>query len=164
MNKLAYVTIPLAMLLIACGGKSIPSDGKPVAGIPTDSTEMFTFLQSGTYKDWNAESKVHESEGPHGQVRTFVNAALVASMTADKDEHPVGGASVKELYDEDGTTLTGWAVMLKVAPGTSDKTWYWYEVFSTTNGSKPIQGIAHSTCTDCHSSGTDYVITSVPFE
>jgi len=158
-------SILLLIFACACGAKSTPADGKPVAGIPTDAAEMFTFLTSGEYKQWTAESAVHKSSGPHGMVRTFANETLTASLTAKNTEHPVGSAAIKELYKGDGTTLRGWAVELKASAGAGGATWYWYEVFSTTDGSSPVaDGLNHSTCTGCHSRGLDYVRAPFPFE
>ena len=159
------IGIVAALLILgSCGGKGTPSDGKPVAGIPTDASKMFQFLTAGDYKAWTAESAVHESKGPHGKVRTFVNETLASSLSAKNSEHPVGSAAVKELYKKDGTTLSGWAVELKATAGAGGESWYWYEVFSTTDGSSPIEGLGHSTCTGCHSAGLDYVRAPFPLQ
>ena len=52
--------------------------------------------------------------------------------------------------------------MVKVDDSTADgNAWYWYEVFSTTDGSNPLEGRDFSLCTGCHSLGSDFI--RVPF-
>ncbi len=141
-------------------------DAAPPGGdveVPTDSAVLFPFLQRGDYKGFPAESAAHPSEGPHGAVRTYINPALEASLAAQNAEHPVGAAAIKELYSSGGE-LRGWAVSVKVEPDSADGDgWYWYEVFSTTDGSNPVaDGDGVPLCAGCHGdTGNDYV--SIPF-
>ena len=144
----------------AGGGEEDTGDG---ADVPTDGAAMFTWLQSGEYESWPAESGVHGSTGPHGQVRTFINPTLEASLQGDAAEHPIGAASVKELYRNDA--VFGWAVMVKTETGTGGDSWYWYEVFSTTDGSSPVaDGNGVGLCAGCHSAGNDHVLTPYPLQ
>jgi hypothetical protein len=131
--------------------------------VPSSGAELFPYLQSGAYKAFAHESKVHRSQGPHGDVVTYVNPILEASLKAKNEAHPPGAAAVKELHDRNNT-LIGWSVSVKTQ-GESDEGngWYWYEVYSTTDGSGPLadeKGAA--LCTGCHSSGRDFVRIQYP--
>jgi hypothetical protein len=143
-----------------------PDGGSTDDAVPTSDGALFAYLQSGRYRSFAAESGVHPSAGPHGVgVRTYVNAPLESSFAAGASSHPVGAAAVKELYAGDGTTLTGWAVEVKTQPDSAGgQGWYWYEVFSTTDGSRPISGPGHPVCTGCHSEGIDYVRIPYPLQ
>ncbi len=128
---------------------------------PTDSGPLASWLADGNYRAWAAESDVHPSDGPHGSagVRTFVNAALFDSLAAGAAEHPVGAATVKELYG--GSGVTGYAVLVKVEPGRGSTRWYWYErVGSTTYA----DGIDERLCTGCHAPGADQILTPYPLQ
>lgn len=131
--------------------------------VPTTRDELFAYLQGGGYRGFARESAVHASAGPHGgSVLTFINGALERSLAAGNAAHPKGAAAVKELYGADRTTLTGWAVEVKTeADSAGGQGWYWYEVFSTTDGSRPIEGFGNPVCTGCHAEGRDYV--RIPF-
>jgi len=134
--------------------------------VPTSSAELFAYLQRGAYRGFAHESGVHASAGPHGgSVLTFVNGALERSLAAGNAAHPAGAAAVKEFYAADRTTLTGWAVEVKVqADSAGGDGWYWYEVFSTSDGERPIEGLGNPVCTGCHALGSDYVRTTFPLQ
>jgi hypothetical protein len=121
----------------------------------TSVTGITTFLQKGDYKTWAAETAVHSSSGPHGKVRSFFNATLTTSIKAGSKTHPKDSISVKELYEADGTTLKGYAVEAKTVDGTGADSWLWYEGFTPKFNEYYGQGL--TTCTGCHSSGTDFV-------
>jgi hypothetical protein len=94
-----------------------------------------------------------------------VNEVLDRSLAEGSLSHPVGAAAVKELYAGDGTTLTGWAVEVKIqSDSAGGDGWYWYEVFSTTDGSRPISGAGNPICTGCHAEGIDYVRIPYPLQ
>lgn len=127
--------------------------------VPSEAAALNAFLQARKYAAFRAESAVHPSSGPHGKVRTFVNRALAQSLDAASAQHPIGAGSIKELYGADGTTLTGWAVEVKVrADSDAGKGWYWYEVFSVMPGASPVVDATGAPgCTGCHGSGArDY--------
>lgn len=129
--------------------------------LPTNADALFAYLQAGTYEGFAAEPAVHASVGPHGQVRSFFNASLAASLTAGDSTHAAGAASVKELHSSEG--LEGWAVMVKTGDGASANDWYFYEVFSTTDSSETVaDGNGVALCANCHSGGTDFILTSFP--
>lgn len=136
---------------------SDPPDEPPP---PTNGGALLPWLEAGNYAQWAAESGVHPSAGPHGgDVRTFVNASLFASLEAGAAEHDVDAAVVKELYD--GDTVEGWAVMVKVAAGEGGDGWYWYEIVGS---SVYADGLGESLCTGCHSEAVDFVRTPFPLQ
>ncbi len=135
--------------------------GEPVDQLPpTDSAALLPWLEDGSYLEWDRESAIHLSAGPHGgDVRTYVNAALVASLASGASSHPVDAAVVKELYDD--AEIVGFAVMVKVAPGTGGDTWYWYEVVGS---STYADGVDEALCWGCHEDGADQVLTPFPLQ
>jgi len=101
----------------------VAADALPaVAAVPVDSTELFAYLQAGSYLGFVAEPAVHASAGPHSQVRSFFNPILADSLAANNSEHPIGAASVKELHNGQG--LLGWAVTVKTQAGAAANSWY----------------------------------------
>jgi len=126
---------------------------------PTDEDALIAWLEAGNYLSWSAESGPHASAGPHfGTVRAFTNDVLFDSLSANDTQHPAGAAAVKELYGRTGSTVRGWAVMLKVQDDSDNgRGWYWYETFNGSGGG----GIGDPVCTGCHSVGRDFV--RIPF-
>ncbi len=143
------------------GADTSSDTGAPVDQLPPlPGDALLPWLQDNRYAGWAAESGVHPSAGPHGGgVRTFVNDALFDSLAAGDATHPEGAAVVKELYD--GGTLDGWAVMLKVTPGTGGASWYWYEIIGA---SVVADDTDVGLCVGCHSSATDHVRTPFPLQ
>lgn len=143
------------------------SSGDTTGGVddlpPTQGDALEEWLALGSYKSWAAESKVHMSTGPHGgNVRTYVNAALFASLEAGNAMHPQGAATVKELYGGGVDTITGYAVMVKVAPDSAGgEGWYWYE---RVGGTTYADGTGVGLCSGCHGGGADYVLTPFPLQ
>jgi len=148
--------------LDGCGEAATPSptpSPTPLDPPATEPAALLTWLQAGGYRDWEAESAPHPSAGPHGgRVRTFLNPALFASLSAGDAQHPAGAAAVKELYS-DGEEVRGWAVMVKLqAESDRGRGWYWYETFGS---GPPLEGVGIGVCTGCHSAGRDFV--RIPF-
>lgn len=143
------------------------SSGDTTGGVddlpPTQGDALEEWLALGSYKSWAAESKVHMSTGPHGgNVRTYVNAALFGSLEAGNAMHPQGAATVKELYGGGVDTITGYAVMVKVAPDSAGgEGWYWYE---RVGGTTYADGTGVGLCSGCHLGGADYVLTPFPLQ
>jgi hypothetical protein len=144
--------------------------GKTDGEVPTDANKLFSYLQSGAYKKFVAkEASRHPSRGPHTKVgwpvRVFMDAKIDASMKAGNKSHPKGSSIVKEMYDDTGD-LQGWAVMVKTdAKSNGGKGWFWYEVTSTTDGSKPVAaGNGVPLCFGCHALGKDFVLTGYPLK
>lgn len=150
------------------GDPATTSGGTTTGGLeelpPTDSADALElWLAAGSYKTWAAESKVHASTGPHGgNVRTYVNAPLVQSLSDASPEHPQGAATVKELYSG-GDTIVGYAVMVKVAPvsGAGGEGWYWYERLDQ---NVYADGTGVGLCSDCHAAGVDNILTPFPLQ
>jgi hypothetical protein len=88
-----------------------------------------------------------------------------ASLKAAKASHPIGASIVKEMYDGSGK-LQGWAVMVKTsADSAGGKGWFWYEITSTIDGSKPVaSGNGVPLCFGCHFTGRDFVLTGYPLQ
>lgn len=135
------------------------------------------WLDAGEYTDWNCEATAGPATGvsPHGMRRICSNDLASTHTTG---EFPVGAATVKELYDEAGTTLVGYAVSSKVSAGVDAGTWYWYEqvppgtvitgVTIDANG-VVADGLgddgsqAETICAGCHvSAPNDYVYLQIP--
>ncbi len=161
----------LLMTLLAMSCTDPAGDGDDTAGdssddtagtvdVPTDAAALGTWLMDESYSGWAAESAIHASTGPHGMVQTYFNDDLVASFDASNTEHPVGSASVKELYDDMGARI-GWAVMVKTTSGDAADSWYWY---LESGGSVNADGNGVGTCESCHNAGTDRVLTPYPLQ
>lgn len=136
--------------------------GEQVGGVPLDPGELGEWLAGGGYSNWAAESGNHGSTGPHGEVRTFFNEDLVASFDAGNTTHPMGSASVKELYDGSGGAI-GWAVMVKTEDGEDASSWYWY----LDSSGSVTEGAGLPTCENCHGSdaaAVDRVLTPYPLQ
>lgn len=143
--------------------EATPTDTTASGSVPTNADDLMKFLQEGKYKSWPKESKVHAATlgSPHGPVLVYVNEILDQSLKAGNSTHPVGAASIKELYQSDMTTLNGYAVMVKATAGSGGNTWYWYEKIGS-------NVVANSTgavvCTGCHSPGKDFFRTEYPLK
>ena len=138
--------------------------------VPVAKDKLFSYLQAGSYKSLAAkESGRHPTRGPHTKigwpVRVFLGPNLDASLKAGNTSHPAGSAAVKEMYDGSGK-LQGWAVMVKTtADSAGGKGWFWYEITSTTDGSKPVAtGNGVPLCFGCHFTGRDFVLTDYPLK
>ena len=139
--------------------ESTGTTGGAVEPPPTGEAALLPWLEAGNYTDWASEAEPHPSAGPHfTAVRTFVNAPLLESLEGGSDDHPVGAAVVKELFGN-SPAIGGWAVMVKVAPGSSVDSWYWYESFE---GATYADDTGVNGCGNCHSSGQDYIRTELP--
>ncbi len=139
--------------------------GETVDGVPLDTVALHEYLRSGAYRAWAGESAPHPSTGPHGgNVRTYVSPGLLASLQ-QAGAHPKDATTIKELYGS-GSTVTGWAVGIKLADDSDGgRAWYWYEVFSTQPGARPaFAGQGLPLCGNCHSDGRDYVLTPYPLQ
>ena len=142
----------------------------PEPEVPTDRQALFEFLSSGEYRQFAAsETGLHQSAGPHTEfgrpVRVFMNYAMASSLEAGNTEHPEGAAAVKELYEPDGETPLGWAVMLKTQADTAEGDGYfWYEIVSTTDPTAIFgeAGNGIPLCVGCHTTGSDYVLSEFP--
>lgn len=125
------------------------------ARLDTSPSALTAFAKSKAYEAWRAEPAKHASEGPHGQVRTFVNDVLYESMKAGNTTHPPGSVTVKELFGKEGDAITGHAINVKNESGT----WFFYEGFTSSDYEEPYHYEGTSNfCAGCHNGGTDYVL------
>lgn len=171
------MVLGVGALAAACGTDDPASDAQSPP--TTGHTELQAWLARGAYKDWTCEPAVHDarSPSPHGKNRICSND--LASAHGD-GPYPIGAASVKELYDDAGAQIVGYAVGLKVSADTTGAGWYWYEnvpldhpaphddrgVVADGIGSS---GAALDICVGCHvgagadaqHSGHDFVYTQV---
>ncbi|NJK32822.1 MAG: hypothetical protein HC927_10670, partial [Deltaproteobacteria bacterium] len=90
----------------------------------------------------------------------FVDPCLAASLEAGNAEHPVGSATVKELYG-DGDAVLGYSVMVKLEAGAEGDGWYWYEEYQ---GNVYADEQGAGLCTGCHSGGVDYFLSPWPLQ
>lgn len=155
----------------AGGGGSTGATGDAQTPPTGAAADIDAWIAKGDYKSWKCEPEVHDSRSPspHGKNRICSNDLLSA---AGEGEYPVGTASVKELYNETGTEIVGYAVYRKLTAG-GGESFYWYEVSSLLGGvvanGTGDQGTAKSICVGCHSaagadanhSGHDFVYTQV---
>ncbi|NOK35141.1 hypothetical protein HMI49_18225 [Corallococcus exercitus] len=152
-----------SLFATACGPSSSVDEGLGVIQqLDTSEQGITAFVRSGQYTSWLAEPTVHETRAPHGsKVRVFFNDLLVQSLRDGNATHPMGSIVVKELFEDDGKTLRGHALDVKIAEGPGKDTWIFYEGFGP-DYSNNYYGRAHSTCHGCHSDGKDYVTSPLP--
>ena len=141
------------------------------SAVPTETAALFRFLKDGGYDEFPAkESAVHASRGPHAKfgwpVRVFLDAKMQGSLKAGNASHPAGAAIVKEMYNEKGDRLMGWAVMVKTGSDSDGgKGWFWYETTNTRDAADVVAaGNGVPGCFGCHSTGADFVLTSFPLQ
>lgn len=126
------------------------------------AANLTAFAKSGGYKSWRAENQIHNSTGPHGgNVRSYVNDILYASLKAGNTTHPPGSAVVKELYGSGTSTLTGHALDAKDDGGT----WVFYEGFAPSYSNPYFYRGTTNFCASCHATGSDFyrgLLTNLP--
>lgn len=155
----------LLVVLSACGGAGFEgtlADGGVVlisapdsgaAATPATRAGLLSIAQSGAYLSWKAEAAPHQTSGPHGgQVRTFVNDVLYASLKAGNTMHPRGSIAVKELFTNG--VRTGWAIDAK----DDDGVWTYFEGFEPQLNQYFFRG-SGNLCSNCHAGGVDSVLT-----
>lgn len=123
----------------------------------TTADALTAFVKAGPYRTWKAEPAIHASTGPHGgNVRTYVNDVLYASLKAGNTSHPKGSIVVKELYGSGTSSLTGHAIDIK-----DEQTgeWVFYEGFAPGYSSPYYFRGTANFCASCHAPGLDYVLT-----
>jgi hypothetical protein len=152
------------------GGAATTTSGGGAGGstslVPSEPAALFTFLSTGAYKSFAAETSAHPSSGPHsGAVRVYLDPILEASLAAGNTAHPKGAASIKELSVQGGEP-GGWAVFVKTEDSSDGGDgFYWYEIFNTTDGSNPpYSGNGIPLCANCHAGGADYYLSAYPLQ
>ncbi len=168
-RSLPLLALALVTTLAACDDGGTDDDTK-LNGCdvgPRDKDALQAWLEAGNYSEFEAESAVHITSGPHGQedqdlVRVFVNSCLADSMAAGNTVHPIGSMSVKEMYGT-GDTILGYSAMIKVDDQSPDdgNDWYFHTIVG---GEEKASELGSAACFDCHVMGTDYVQTVYPFQ
>lgn len=164
-------------VLSACGGNPAMDPQLPPT---TGRADIEAWLTAGHYMSWRCEPAAHaqRSPSPHGQNRICSNTTM--SSFTGTGEYPVGAAAVKELFDDTGKTIVGYAVEVHTTAGNTGDAWYWYERVPASspaphdaNGvvadGKGSSGPAQTICVGCHQaagsdaghSGHNFVYTQV---
>ena len=119
-------------------------------------------MTGNAYRTWTAEPAVRESSqnSPHRKVRVYFNKASYDALKANTSPLPVGSMIVKDLFQADGATLAGYAVMMK----TTASSWTWWEAFTNNLDSPAVFAVDSSSCKGCHSQtgNKDQVRTPAP--
>ena len=164
MKSLYSILLRLCLLsaVFACGSsKSDDSASGTTEDLSDTSLDSIkAFIAKASFKTWTAEKSVHTSAGPHAMVKVYFNPTILTSLRNKSTTHPKGSILVKELYENDGTTLRGYALSVKTAEGTDANNWVWYEGILPSYAN-PSYGRGRPFCADCHVSGTDYVLSTV---
>jgi len=150
----AIVGVALACTHLACSG----GDG----GDAEARAEVVAFLKGRSYQAWTAEPASHASAGPHGLVRVFFDPVVEASLRAGAAAHPTGSTLVKELYDDDGTTLIGHAYERKEEVGGGGAAWTFFQGFTLDDYTGATFGRGAAACAGCHAGGNDFVMSMLP--
>lgn len=142
--------------------------GEPTGGdensLPpiTGRVDIEAWLAEGHYKKWTCQVGVQDpiAISPHGKQRICSNTLVTGHATMD--EYPVDASSVKELYDDAGANIVGYAVSRHTKAGMDGGSWYWYERVPLDHPAMPDpngvvadglgdSGRAKDLCVSCHS-------------
>ncbi len=147
--------LALCLAIAACSSKHEDrethdhhdADASPAA------RNVAAWIEDKSYLTWSCEPEPHAARGTseHGINRICSNDTLAAS--ADGFLPPVGSASVKELYDEAGTTIIGYAAAVRTSEGNSGDSWYWYERGERKHAGEEggaESGMGLGECVSCH--------------
>lgn len=149
--------VAASLLTVACGGSG-PSSQKPGAqvevgndgaAIEVSANGIRDYVTAAAHRSWTAEPAVHggTQNSPHGTVRVFFNKKSHDALRAGAARLPVGAMIVKELFQSNGTTLSGYAVMIK----TTETSWTWWEAFEGSFDSPVVFAADAPGCKGCHS-------------
>ena len=170
----------LTSLLLACGPQHIPppptrpGNGDATGTVPaklgaftdTSPTGLLTKLQAdfrtnSGYRTW-AHNDVHWVPALKIFGASYLDATLTKSVAANATNHPVGVASVLELYaDAGGQLLNGWAVLAKASTAADASGWLSYEVQKTAgqfSGAPTVYALGAQACATCHTPAPAYII------
>lgn len=94
---------------------------------PRGHAALSSWLNMGRYRTWSCQRAPHRAPIPseHAYTRICLNAQWINALPSQP--FPVGSAAVKELYDAQLRSITGFAVLLKIGPGNTPADWYWYQ-------------------------------------
>jgi hypothetical protein len=124
------------------------------AGFETTQAGLSAFVAGGDWRAYTAEPAAHDSAGPHGQLRVFVDGRLYSSLKAGNLTHPLGSLAVAERYDLDGDPVAHLLAIKDTGPVGSE--WVFFEQSAV--GETYERGTAGG-CGLCHAAGTDFVFT-----
>jgi hypothetical protein len=120
---------------------------------PQGAVELWDKIHAEKYQTWKRAPGYETrkpTNAPHSdEVDIFVNATMDQALTQFAETYPEGSLIVKDGYSGSDHSLV--AAMEKRAG-----TWYWAEWDSDSGGQATYSG-APAICTDCHSSGRDFV-------
>jgi hypothetical protein len=146
MNGRRWLFPFVAALAAACGGEN---ENQDEAG----ALELLAGVQEQNYREWIRPPgwpTRTRSSAPHGaEVDIYVNDRVVEALGADAPllAWPEGSTIVKDGWN--GPELRLIAIMDKRSDG-----WYWAEYDAS---GEPTYSGRPATCTNCHSSGSDFV-------
>lgn len=149
MRTLTFFAFSTVLVAACADVDDGPLDLPPEDDIPgTSLEEIQQFVDDKGFADWTNEPEprdpIPESGSPHKKVRTYFGPRLEISLNDFRGEHPVGSASVKEVYSDDGSTVTDYFVYVrhKQGPPADSYTWFRQE------GQLYYEG--ESFCAECH--------------
>lgn len=122
---------------------------------PMGHEAVEAWIAEGHYKMWKCQPAIVDpiAISPHGKQKICINDLLAGHADG---EYPVGTAAVKELYDDAGATIVGYAVYLHTKAGKTGADWYWYERVPQGHPAMPDENgvVADGTdvplCVGCH--------------
>ena len=161
-----YASFCFFLMGAGCSAQDERDLGNPVTdnpcAIPIDDLDALTrWLGAESYLGWASESSIHDSTGPHfGNVRTWLSDELVDSLEQNSSSHPLCAATVKELYGAD-ELRGGFSVSVKIATEGTSSDWFWFEIYDS---ELLAGGTDVPICVNCHSAGTDYVLSPYPLQ
>lgn len=131
---------------------------------PLSKKKLLKWLKAGAFKEkYTPEPEIHKSSTlAHGNnVRSYYNPILVKDLKSEKSVFRKGAAMVKELYFNNTTEVTGYAVMSKIKKksGKKGKGWLFYETSDGTNKGV-FFGKGIKICSNCHKNGTDFLLST----
>jgi hypothetical protein len=140
-----------------------PEPAPRVGDLEVSAAGIVQYVRNGQHKTWTADPAPRASigNGPHGRVWVFFNPTIEASLRGGGSVHPAGSILVKEVYAEDGVTVTTHLLDVKTSEGSGKERWVFYEG-SPPDYRSPYFGRALPVCTGCHADGNDFVLSPLP--
>jgi hypothetical protein len=122
---------------------------------------LHEWLLGREHATWERWSEVGVTLG-QGGARVYLNDLLMESLIAERPEHPLGAAAVRELYAEDFTTLTGYSALVK-ANSEEGNGWFCFEVLEPGPDVEATTAkVAAPGCQGCHRAGHDFIQSRLP--
>ena len=121
---------------------------------PQGAAALNEWLATGVYLNWNCEIAPVNRDSAHGSNRVCSNDIIAQDLqSSNVTPWRQGAAAVKELYNDNLSTIIGYAVYIKTAPNSSNgENWYWYEII---NNSIVADTLGDGFCARCHSRAED---------